>query len=393
VQAPSDSLGREAWEALRRLVRERLAHKPGAHLIEADLERVELRLSLALAEQDPREFVERLVASIDGLLDDAVQRAAAFRPGHAWCHRCDRADCDHSLPPGSRHVFVGYAPTGSPRWEDFSQVCLEARHPEVDRLFEQPPRLLTLVQDRAWLQQGILSAFRNGSYELLGQVTAGFYRAAWEAILERRGAMAVTFQAGAWHSGKGRLRVGLNVLGRTPDGEVLDVLTDRPWQRAVRWAQAALRTLERPAARVKGRSDERRIDELDPRVLGILRGLARRLEHDQRARGRRTRHAEQRHVSGERPTRKAVDDARAAGADAVMVDERSGTVVVLGERGRTHFFTRAGQHVSSVRYSREAIARKIKLERWRTATSDELDRFRECLTAPAGPGDALGTGA
>ena len=51
--------------------------------------------------------------------------AAVFRPGHAYCHRCKGAMCEHSEPPSSRHVFVGYAPTGAPRWTDFAQWCLD----------------------------------------------------------------------------------------------------------------------------------------------------------------------------------------------------------------------------------------------------------------------------
>ena len=375
----SKILGHAAWDALQRLVRERLAHKPGSHLIEADLEGIELRIALGLREGDAEELTSALVSAIDELLDDAVERAAAFRPGHAWCHRCERADCEHSLPPSSRHVFVGYAQTGMPRFEDFSQRCLDLKHPEVDRLFDQPPRLLTLVEERARLEQGIIAAFRNRSYELLGQVTAGFFTAA-DGPADRRAVIAVTFQAGAWRFRHGRIRVGLNVLGRTPRGEALDVLPDRMWQRAVRWAQAALRTLEAPPRRSPPTGQ---IERLEPRVLAILRGLARRLEHDHRARGRRTRHAEERHASGERPTRKAVDDARAAPDRAVMVDERRGTFVVLGERGRTHFFTPAGQHVSSVRYSREAVERKIQHERWRAASAEEAAALRERIAETA----------
>ena len=62
-----------------------------------------------------------------------------------------------------------------------------------------------------------------------------------------------------------------------------------------------------------------------------------------------------------------------------MVDERSGTVVVLGDRGRTHFFTPQGQLVSSVRYSKDAIARKIRLEQWRAASQEECGSFRSSL--------------
>ena len=52
---------------------------------------------------------------------------------------------------------------------------------------------------------------------------------------------------------------------------------------------------------------------------------------------------------------------------------------MLGDRGRTHFFAADGQHVSSVRYSKDAIARKIKLELWRDASAEELDGLREKL--------------
>ena len=110
-----------------------------------------------------------------------------------------------------------------------------------------------------------------------------------------------------------------------------------------------------------------------------MRGLARRLDRDQRARSRRTLHAERRHVSGRRPTAKAVSDAREVGLESVKVDARSGVVVVLGDRGRTHFFTLEGQLVSSVRYSRDAIERKIKKEVWRQATESEMKTLRENL--------------
>jgi hypothetical protein len=66
-----------------------------------------------------------------------------------------------------------------------------------------------------------------------------------------------------------------------------------------------------------------------------------------------------------------------------MVDEARGTIVVLGERGRTHFFTPGGRLVSSVRYGREAIARKIKQDRWRPATGEEVENLREQLADPS----------
>ena len=61
------------------------------------------------------------------------------------------------------------------------------------------------------------------------------------------------------------------------------------------------------------------------------------------------------------------------------MDQRSGTLVVLGDRGRTHFFTPDGRLVSSVRYSREAIERKVKAELWRPAAEEQLKAFRDKL--------------
>jgi hypothetical protein len=379
------ALAEIGWDVLHRIVRELLARKPGGHLLEGELEALDLRLRLALTgpEAHPQAFSENLVSALDRLLDDAVQQAAAFRPGHAFCHRCAGAGCEHSVPPSCRHVFVGYAPTGTPRWEDFAQVCLDMRQPEVDRLYEDPPAFLTIVQDAAALQGGLLDAFQASTYELLGQLTAGFFRVRAREE-EGRGVLALTFQVAASRGEGGGLRLGLNLLGRTATGEDLGTLWDRhhelPWRRAVRWAQAALRSIVPPrqspgADRLAGAQGER----LRRRVAGILNGLARRLERDQRARFRRTLHAEERHESGERPTRKAVEDARASRPAAFLVDERTGAVVVLGERGRTHFFTREGRLVSSARYSRDAIERKRKLGLWREATEPEVADLRARL--------------
>jgi len=381
VKNGTDDLSEAVRETLDRLVRQRLARRPGGHLIEARLREVEVRLPLPLdgSRDAKRSFSKRLLAAIDEQLDDAVQLAAAFRPGHAWCHRCESLTCEHSRPSSSRHVFVGYTPTGFPRWEDFAQVCLDRKHPRVDQLYDEPPALLTLVQDKAALQGQMLAAFENTSYELLGQLIAGFFPVRTRAE-EGRGVLALTVQVAASHARRGKLRMGLNLLGRTPSGDDLERLWDRheelPWRKAVRWAQSALQTVTSNSG---GRSAKPSRAVLEHRVERILQGLARRLERDHRARGRRTRHAEERHASGDRPTRKALDDARAASGDTLFVDERSGTMVVLGERGRTHFFTPEGRHVSSVRYSREAIERKVKFELWRQATDELRDEFRSKL--------------
>ena len=374
-----ERFGLSAWKAMHDLVRELMARKPGSHLVEGSLREIDVHVALPLSgsADDQRRFAGRLAGALERTLDEAVQHAAAFRPGHAYCHRCRSPECEHSVPPSSRDVFAGYAPTGLPRWRDFAQFCLDRRHPEVDRLFDRPPALVTLVQDRDELHGGLLRAFDDGRYELLGQVIAGYFPAGTNG--NGRGVVALTVQAATSRALHGRRRVGLNLLGRAPDGGALESLwqegRDLPWRRAVRWAQTALRTLDRTP---RGRGAAGR-EALERRVEGILRGLARRLDSDSTSRSRRTRHAERRHASGERPTRKAVDDARRADLASFLVDERAGTLVVLGERGRTHFFTDGGQHVSSVRYSRDALARKTRLGIWRPGTPEQLETFRKKL--------------
>jgi hypothetical protein len=376
-----EEAGRAVWEALSRLVEELLERKPAAQMLRRRIEALDVRMPFHLRGEraDPERFARELAASLDRQLDLAVLAAAAFVPGHAYCHRCGRPDCEHSSPPSSRHVFASYAPTGQPRWIDFAQHCLERKHPDVDRLYGDPPALLSIVDGRPTLSGAMVGAIRRPGHELIGQVAAGFFPVRTRAE-EGRGVLAVTLQIVATGSGHG---LALNLLGRPPFGESLDRVWERhdelPWRKAVRWAQNAIDTV--PARRRTTRRGTPGEEGIDRRVDGILRGVARRLEREQRGRARRTTHAEERRASGARPTHKAVDDARAADVDAFLVDERSGTVVVLGDRGRTHFFTPDGRLVSSVRYSREAIERKVKLEVWRKATAEVAEALRAKLPA------------
>jgi hypothetical protein len=402
VSDRSRTFGQAAWSALQSLVREILRSRPGAHLIEGRLGEIDLRLPLVLEGHgaDPATFAAELTAAIARQIDEAIEEAGAFQPGNAFCHRCEAAACEHSRPPSARHVFLGYGPTGAPRWMEFGQYALEARHPEFDRLWEANPAFITVLMDRVDLHGALLTSFRNDDRVILGQVVAGFFTLPSRPG-EGREVLALSLQAVASRTSGGRRRLGLNILGTAPGGGDLGMLWDRqgdlPWRRAVRWAQAALVSVARQAREGRstrpGRRDSRpdaagaadrepvrwwAADEtLERRVMGVLQGLARRLEQDVRGRGRRTAHAGERHEGGERPTRKAIDDIRAAGPEAFLRDERAGTVVVLGDRGRTHFLTPAGRLVSSVRYSRDAIEKKRSLGLWRPLAPTEAEAARQ----------------
>jgi hypothetical protein len=397
-------LGGRAWAALQEMVRDILRRKPGSHLIDNRLPEIDLRLPLILQGRsaDPEAFARDLAVAIEQQIDEAIEEAAAFQPGHAFCHRCDAAACEHSRPPTSRHVFLGYHPTGTPRWMEFAQYCLEARHPDFDRLWDSAPAFITILMDRADVHGALLGSFRTDGREVLGQVVAGFFTMPARAA-EGRPVLALTFQAVASRTAGGRRRIGLNILGAAPEGEDLALLWERQsdlaWRRAVRWAQAALSTVLRDTAPRPRRvasggtrdGEETRAGQEEAiarRVMGILQGLARRLEQDVRGRGRRTAHADERHETGDRPTRKAIDDIRGAGPEAFLLDERSGAVVVLGDRGRTHFFTPEGRLVSSVRYSRDAVDRKRKTGLWISVGAPRAQSMKESILRGAGAGDA-----
>jgi len=375
-----------AWQAIERLARDILRGRPGAHLLEGRLPVLDVRVPLSLQGRpgDAEAFAASLAEEIERQIDDAIEEQAAFQPGHAWCHRCEAAACEHSRPPSSRHVFLGYAPAGAPRWMEFAQYAMEARLAGFERLYAEPPAFLTVQMDRSDLYGPLLPAFRSAGRDLLGQVIAGFFPVPSRAG-EGRGVVALTFQAAARVTPEGRRRIGLNILGTSPAGDDLSLLWERqddlPWRRSVRWAQAALMTAARDARPPRRGPAEGPLNDpaLERRVLGILQGLARRLEQDRRGSGRRTAHAGERHEQGTRPTRKAIDDIREARSDAFLRDERSGAVVVLGDRGRTHFFTPEGRLMSSVRYSREAIDRKRRAGLWRDLAAPEARRTRETL--------------
>jgi hypothetical protein len=282
---------------------------------------------------------------------------------------------------------------------EFAQYAMEARLPGFERLYAEPPAFLTVRMDRSDLYGPLLPAFRSAGRDLLGQVVAGFFPVPSRRG-EGRGVVALTFQAAARITPEGRRRIGLNILGTAPAGGDLSLLWERqddlPWRRAVRWAQAALVTAARDARaprREGGRAEAASLPHdaaLEQRVLGILQGLARRLEQDRRGTGRRTAHAGERHAEGDRPTRKALDDIRDARSDAFLRDERSGAVVVLGDRGRTHFLTPEGRLMSSVRYSREAIDRKRRAGIWRSIAEAEAGAAREALLRGAVADDEEG---
>ena len=406
-RASSDPLAQalaRLQEALNQALTRELASRPDLppDLMTAPASARDLSMPVVVnlgASFDAEHGAAELRAALSRHLEENLAKHRAFRPGRVLDLRQGAAEGPASRPPDSRFVFAGYSPSGRPRFVDFAQWLLQLGHPDQDRLYARPPGLVTAVSTEDALYRDLLPAFGNapGDQRLHGQVTAGWYE-----VRSRDGhpaPLAVTFQilsvAGPAAAGPAAAdpaaadqaaadqaprRLGLNLLLSGPDGEDVDEvyarLDDVPWRAAGTWARQALASVERS-------KDLHAPKKLANRLHGILNGLARRLEHQRRGRERRTGHAEARHQSGKRPTRQALRDLDQAPDREIFADVRKDTLIVLGDRGRVHVFNRRGKLVTSIRYSPDAIERKLKAEIWCPAGPGEIRDLRR---------DAVGQG-
>ncbi|HZF10936.1 MAG TPA: hypothetical protein VFE33_19275 [Thermoanaerobaculia bacterium] len=379
---------RAALKLLADEVRERIDHHPLGHLIAGRGEPLDLNLALPTALRDGS--LERSARDASEAIQEALQtllaHSAIHQPGRVYCLRCDTAGCVHAVPADGRQVFTGYGPTGLPRYRDFGQWLLERHDPRIDLLYREPPQLVALASPGEELTGNLIPLFgqpgRPGGsgvgYRLHGQVAVGWYHDRGLGGLPR--AFAVSFQILSSRPRDGRRRFGLNVIGTGPGGEPLENLFDRvgeiPWADPVRWAQTALDGIEHAVHRRRASAEV-----IEPRLAGILAGLARRLEKGFRGKERRTRHAERRHHEGDRPTRMALADLARAAREDLLFDTRSEALVVVGDRGRAHVFSRDGKLVTSVRYNPASIEKRRQSGLWRPAAEEEVSRLKRRLEA------------
>ncbi len=372
--------------ALRLLAKEisqRIRRHPSGHLLEGGDETLEVRLRIPIHQHKGWLEIaqEAAAASVSDGLQQILVHLAVFHPGHLYCLRCASASCEHSLPKSGQEVFAGYGPSGVPRFLDLGQWLLEQRDPRVDLLYATPRRLIAHTTIGSELTDQLLPAFRDADsgYHIHGQVTAGWY--SFPTVQGFEESLALSFQVVSSRPPGGQRRFGLNLIGVAPEDQPLENLFDRigelPWMPAARWAQDALRQIERAATRSQAIDDEK----LEKRLQGLLSGLARRLERHHRSRRRRTGHAEQRHRQGDRPTWKALSDLASAKDDDLLFDTRKKTLIVLGDRGRAHVFNQAGKLVTSIRYSPSTIRRRRERHLWRSATDEEIASLREVALA------------
>ncbi len=331
-----------------------------------------LRLELSLPANE-RQGASPLVEQVERDVRESGSRGRPFHSGHVYCYRCERPDCEHSLPPRPQSVSAGYGPTGQPQWSDLSQVLLEARHDRVEELFGRGPSPLALVQMGRGLKHRLLHPFGKASkrYDLLGQLVAGYFGGG-----ESPGC-AVTVQAVETRGSDGKTRLALNRVG--PAARLyFDEQPEHWFPGALAAARAKLARIEEDLASA---GDHDRRSERMRRIPGILHDLRRAIERAGRQGERRTRHAADRRRDN-RPTHAALKDAWGAPDASLLADDSRGTLIVLGPNGRAHAFTLQGKLVTSLTLDRDSLDRRIHRERWRHATREEIRVLREALPRP-----------
>lgn len=353
---------------------------------ELPLEEIILPLSVRL---DPhggtQEAAERLMDGLAGRIYEAVKGAVAFRPGHVYCFACDEPACACSKPGDLRETFAGYTATGRPVWRGFGNLCLDLKHPKVDKLYGAEAEVVVLGLTGDELTGELLDGFGRDSrtYKVLAQIVAGFLPANLKPSSDEEGERRVlTLQLVETSSGQRAKRIRLNVIGLERDALV--ELADRdPAGPAEAVRQILGATRQRLGGLSRTLAERELRDPLTADAAELVTPIAVRMRSDL-ARAlkpirHRTDHAKNRHRDGDRPTASAINDARKAADTALFRDMRRETVVVIGPRGRAHVFNDGGQHVTSLSLSPGELDKKTSQGRWQPLAPFQVVVFREAL--------------
>lgn len=353
------------------------------------VEQLALHLELDLRRGDPRAEAASLVAALARRVDDALVAAGSWRQGHVYCFQCDAPGCRHARPPRASAAFAGYSATGKPVWQGFAELCIDRGDERTARIFGDRPEVIALVQPGDALHVDVLPTFAGTGRPLavLGQVVAGLLPASYASELGRdpHGApsaperVAMTVQVVDLPGARRGGRLRLNLIGTSWDA-IAKAHADEGHKSSAQGLRSAL-AAARHRLQAQSRHLAKRGGDLHAVVEPVLADLQRDIERVFRGHRWRTRHAEHRHRSGERPTIAAVSEARSAPTQRLLFDTERKTLVVLGRKGRAHVFSPDGRHVTSLQLGAGELERKTDRGRWRSVPEVDAARFRAALEA------------
>lgn len=381
---------RAALEAMRVLLRDAYLRRFGAPPSGAGPFDLTLSVRVDPSANWAVELSPPLEDQVGPRFDELQARLDIYRPGRVYSFRAETSEAAECSPPEPDAVFAGYDATGRPEWLAFHQALLDGGFDGVDRLYGTPPRVVARVQYGRDLRERQLASFGRSSrtYALLGQVVAGYFPLPAPGRREPLRA-ALTAQVVECRDAAGRFRLCLNLLGCDPSGRTPGERFAEGWEpaldRALRIAARAVAGLERQVIERRSAGDPPGANRALARIPAILRRLADAIERGDGQKQRRTRHAELRRRE-RRPVPKAVEDLRRAGPERVFMDEKAGTLIVLGARGRSHAFSDAGRHVTSFALRDDAVQHRLRTGRWRPLEPREWQAFRANTAALYEPG-------
>ncbi|MEE2755188.1 MAG: hypothetical protein VYA30_00950 [Myxococcota bacterium] len=320
--------------------------------------------------------------SADTLISSAFASNRASVPEHQhgilWCFQCKTDGCGHSRPTDPRQTFAGYTATGKPTWQGLLDICLKFRPPGMDKLFTPKPSIVVMDLTDEQLSDERLPQFTEGqgTRRVLGQVVVGLLNPHLEVSSTHDDKRTLTIQVLSVNTNSGDVEYCLNLIGFTVN-EIADAAsktrggraTAERLRRLISKTQARLQAAPQKLSTLSGTDQERRSVFIEK----TLRTLKRDVSQIFSSQTRRTQHARERHLSGQRPTRTAWDDTKRVPLERVLYDKRHKTYVVIGKRNRAHIFSPAGLHVTSLRLHSGEIDRKLKRERWVQVTPDDYD--------------------
>lgn len=353
-------------------------------------EHVDLRVTIPVRlrgrgrEEAEGRFIAELESEVARLREQVRLDRLGYRSGHVFCHWCSSPVCEHSGPPDSRSIFVGYAPVGQPRWREFASWMVEIRDPRLDRLFQERALPLATFCTGDSLRASLLPEYQcDGSpYRIVGQVVAGFFRVPTLRVEFERG-LVLTAQLIERRLSGGEPSYSLNLISRLPAPHDLPAtLAERTsplltafvenLRQEVRKLQLELASARNLGRRMSIARCREVASQCLERAPALLDKLLRRTE-------RRTRHAEKRTLDPGRPTASAHSDTLAASAENLLYDRLERTVIVRGPRNRIHVYRADGTHITSVIYPGETIRDRLRAGRWQRLDLDAVQALRSAV--------------
>ena len=364
--------------ALKALIREQYLESFGPVLSDS----VRLNLSFHIDSDWNCHIDPPLDQQIQPQLETILADYQAFQEGSIYCFRCQSSHCDHSRPPTGLEVFRCYDELGCPKWCDFSQLLLDLGDERVNALFEEPPRVISLVQSGNELQTRRLASFGKSSktYSIIQQVAAGYIKIQnRESPYQEK--IAMTFQAVETRDSRGTICFRLNTLIGTKDQDLLDQLKigeQHPWLfSCIRKANKALETLN------PGLKSEKpgMIQQVSSKASAIMKRLAADLMQGHRQSKQRTQHAQLRRDI-RRPISSAMEDLRTAPAERCFFDKKTEAIAILGHSGRCHIFNQEGKHITSFHMTGDEVQWRLHKKRWSPLQTELHSNLLENIENP-----------